>query len=78
VTTPLPDFSKDDQFQTVIEKNAGGLTTEIEEFYDAKNNIGVAFQSLAGFKIGTYYNYSINEMLVVKGIILWNFKMIRQ
>ena len=63
-------MSKANQFYSVIEKSSQGITEEISEFYDSVNNVGVAFQTVAGVTVGTYYNYSINELLLVKGISL--------
>lgn len=65
--TPLPYLNPSQNFQMVVEKNADGMTEETEEFYDGVNNVGVATQYLAGVKLSTYYNYSINELLIVKG-----------
>lgn len=56
------------QAQAVIEKNyEKGNTEEIVEYYDQRNNIGIAIQTVDGIKAYTYSYYSTNELLLVKG-----------
>jgi hypothetical protein len=53
----------------VIEKNGQeyGLTEEIAEFYDGKDNLGISVTTLGGARVITYSYYDINELLLVKG-----------
>jgi hypothetical protein len=64
---------KNQQYQTVIEKNFDDLTEEIEEIYDGVNNVGIAAQTVSGNRVLTYYDYSINELLFVNGIFYQSY-----
>ncbi len=60
------------QAQAVIEKNTiiGNnvfVVEEVVEYFDERNNIGIAIQTLNGLKAYTYSYYNTNELLYVKG-----------
>lgn len=64
---PIPVIDPNMQFHASTEINEYGLTAEIEEFYDGKNNIGISVSTAGGSKITTYSYYDINHLLIVKG-----------
>jgi hypothetical protein len=53
----------------VVEKNGQeyGLTEEIAEYFDGKDNVGISITTLGGARVITYSYYDINELLLVKG-----------
>ena len=59
------------QAQAVIEKNTiinyAFVVEEVVEYFDERNNIGIAIQTLNGLKAYTYSYYNTNELLYVKG-----------
>lgn len=64
---PIPTFPLDSQFQASIERNSYGETEDIQEYFDGKNNLGVAITVLGGLKTSVYANFGINELLLING-----------
>jgi hypothetical protein len=69
----LPTFNITQRYQSSIEKNSDELsiTEEISEFYDGIDNVAIAVTTLAGNVVGTYSYYNINELLLVKGQLVF-------
>ncbi|CAF0782421.1 unnamed protein product [Brachionus calyciflorus] len=61
----IPAVDLNSQYQAVLERNALGVTEEIKEYYDGKNNIGIAITTDASLKTSAYAYFSLNELLLV-------------
>lgn len=64
----IPSPSPLSQYQAVLERNGLGLTEEIKEFYDGKDNIGIAVTTEASIITVSYAYFRINELLLIKGL----------
>jgi hypothetical protein len=60
----------------VVEKNSFDqkLSEEIREYYDGKNQVGIAVNTLAGLRTRTLSYYTTNELLLIEGKTFFQFK----
>ena len=69
----LPFIKLEDQYQMVVEKNSFDqkLTEEIREYYDGKNQVGIAINTLAGLRTRTISYYPSNQLLLIEGRLIF-------
>lgn len=65
---PLPVATANSQYSALIEKNYGGKTSEITEYFDGVDNVGIIRITDSGEVVSLYYYYNTNELLVIEGI----------
>ena len=67
----LPALNLTSRYQLSLERNSQNLklTEEIKEYYDGRDNIGISINIVGGIRTYAYAYTSLNELLLISGII---------